>query len=121
VETTISRIVRDTHLAKRVKELHNHECQICGHTIILADGSRYAEGHHVQPLGAPHDGPDVLDNIVCLCPNHHAACDLGAIRLALDELRPAHGHKVGQQYIEYHNSAIYGVSGASAANTLVHQ
>ena len=106
VETTISRIVRDTELANRIKALHNFECQICGHSIILADGSRYSEAHHVQPLGKPHNGPDAVENIICLCPNHHAACDLGAIRLDATSLRPAPGHGVGQQYIEYHNQTI---------------
>lgn len=107
VETTTSRIVRDTRLSARVKKLHNYECQLCGCTLPLTDGSRYAEGHHIQPLGAPHNGPDILENIICVCPNHHAMCDLGAIRLALPELRQAEGHSVDQGYIDYHNSCIY--------------
>jgi len=49
VQTTVSRIVRDTQLTNRVKAMHSYECQICGYSIILPDGSRYAEGHHVQP------------------------------------------------------------------------
>jgi hypothetical protein len=106
VEVTVSRIVRDTQLANRVKAIHNYECQICGYSIILPDGSRYAEGHHVQPLGQPHNGPDVIENIVCLCPNHHAACDLGAMRLDSAALRQAPGHSVGQQFIDYHNETI---------------
>jgi hypothetical protein len=102
VQTTISRILRDTQLSNRVKALHKYECQICGYTLELPDRSRYAEGHHLQPLGAPHDGPDVLGNIICLCPNHHAACDLAAIELG-QELRSAVGHVVDQRYIDYHN------------------
>jgi hypothetical protein len=107
VLTTVSRILRDTGLSNRVKVLHNYECQICGYTLLLADGSRYAEGHHVQPLGSPHNGPDVLGNIVCLCPNHHAACDLGAIALDANELRQAIGHHVERSYIDYHNTVVY--------------
>ena len=107
VETTVSRILRDTRLSNRVKALHNYECQLCGSTLLLADGSRYAEGHHILPLGSPHNGPDVLGNIICLCPNHHAACDLGAIELVRNELRGAVGHVVAQRYIDYHNSIIY--------------
>jgi hypothetical protein len=108
VEATISRIVRDTKLTNRVKAMHNFECQICGHFIMLADGSRYAEAHHVKPLGEPHNGPDVMENIICLCPNHHAACDLGAIPLDSTALCPAPRHCVGEQYIEYHNQTVYG-------------
>ncbi len=108
VQTTISRIVRDTQLSRRVKTLHEHKCQIltCEYTIVLADGSHYAEGHHVQPLGEPHNGPDILENIVCLCPNHHAACDLGAIRLDAAELRKVAGHVIGQEFLDYHNQMI---------------
>jgi predicted restriction endonuclease len=108
VETTISRILRDTRLSNCVKTLHNYECQLCGDTLLLTDGSRYAEGHHLQPLGAPHNGPDELANIICVCPNHHAACDLGAIELSRNDLRVAEGHAVDQRYIDYHNSRIYG-------------
>lgn len=107
VVTTVTRVVRDTELAKRIKKLHSQLCQLCGQTVQLADGTGYAEGHHLQPLGKPHDGPDVAENIVCLCPNHHAACDLGAIRLAATDLRPAVGHMVGQQFIDYHNRVVY--------------
>lgn len=61
------------------------ETNHAGCTLILPNGSRYAEGHHIQPLGAPHNGCDVLGNINWLSANHHAACDLGAIRLSLSE------------------------------------
>jgi hypothetical protein len=107
VETRCFRILRDTRLSIRVKTLHDYECQLCGCTLILPDGSRYAEGHHVQPLGTPHNGSDVLGNVICLCPNHHAACDFGVIRLARSELRHAVGHAVDQAFIDYHNSRIY--------------
>jgi hypothetical protein len=49
----------------------------------------------------------MLGNIVCLCPNHHAACDLGAIEVIADELRPAVGHFVEPSYIDYHNTVVY--------------
>ena len=86
-DVTTYRVLRDSALARRVKMLHQHECQICGETIELPDGTRYAEAHHVKPLGKPHSGPDVLGNIICLCPNHHAECDLGACTLSLNSLR----------------------------------
>ncbi|WP_143031422.1 MULTISPECIES: HNH endonuclease [Pseudomonas] len=103
-EVTIYRIIRDTLLARRVKQLHNYQCQLCGHTIVLPDGSRYAEAHHVQPLGAPHNGPDILENIVCVCPNHHAELDYGARTLNQADLRPAEGHSLGCRYLAYHNT-----------------
>lgn len=107
VATTVSRIIRDTELAVWVKRQHGHYCQLCGKTIPLADGTRYAEGHHLRPLGIPHDGPDLAENIICLCPNHHAACDLGAIRLELGQLRSAPRHRVGERFVTYHNQVIF--------------
>jgi hypothetical protein len=108
IMTTTYRILRDTALALRVKLLHHYECQICGHTINLPDGSRYAEAHHILPLGKPHDGPDEIANILCLCPNHHAECDYGVRQILLEELRQIEGHKVGRQFVDYHNRRIFG-------------
>ncbi|MGY2075623.1 HNH endonuclease [Blastococcus sp. SYSU DS0828] len=31
------------------------------------------------PLGRPHDGPTVVENVLCLYPNHHVLFDKGAI------------------------------------------
>lgn len=112
VTTTTSRIVRDTELACQIKALHRYECQVCGHTINLPDGSRYAEAHHIQPLGAPHHGLDVGGNIVCVCPNHHAELDLGAITINLAALRHREGHSIEHKYVQYHNCKVYRGSGA---------
>jgi hypothetical protein len=106
IEITTHRIIRDTPLARRVKQLHNFECQLCGHSIELADGSRYAEAHHVQPLGEPHNGPDIVENIVCLCPNHHVELDYGTKSLSMSELRAVQGHTVAEPYIKYHNEHV---------------
>lgn len=106
-ETTVYRILRDTKLAKYIKALHNHECQICGHFIELNDGTRYAEAHHIKPLGQPHNGPDEIGNILCLCPNHHAELDYGASELITSNLVHRENHILKEEYISYHNSVIY--------------
>ena len=106
VSTTVNRIIRDTELARRVKMLHRHKCQICGHTIKLPNGSYYAEAHHIQPLGQPHNGPDDIGNIVCVCPNHHAELDYGVSQLSRSRLADADGHVVMAKYIAYHNQTI---------------
>jgi predicted restriction endonuclease len=107
---TYSRIIRDTKRADHVKSMHGYRCQIkgCRSRIILTDGSLYAEGHHVKPLGRKHKGPDIESNILCLCPNHNAACDLGAIRLTQTVLRAVNGHSVAQKFLDHHNHRIYG-------------
>ncbi len=107
VKTTTNRIIRDTALAQQIKALHKYECQICGLAIDLLDGTKYAEAHHIKPLGSPHIGLDVPGNIIVLCPNHHAMCDLGAILLDLGSLKSHEEHQIDRQYIDYHNSSIY--------------
>ncbi len=37
-----------------------------------------------RPLGSPHNGPDAPDNILCLCPNHHALFDHGGAGISGD-------------------------------------
>lgn len=106
-EIVAYRILRDTALARQVKQLHNYECQLCGHTIVLTNGSRYAEAHHIRPLGEPHNGPDVIENIICLCPNHHAELDYGARPLELDDIHSVQGHPISSTYLQYHNEIIY--------------
>lgn len=106
IESTTFRILRDTELARVVKRVHNYECQICGHTIELPDGSRYAESHHIQPLGKPHSGPDVKSNIICVCPNHHAELDYGARPIEIKSLKIKKVHKIDPIFIEYHNTKI---------------
>ena len=81
-EATVLRIVRDTRQAREIKALYDHRCQTCGTRLEGAAGP-YAEAAHIRPLGAPHDGPDTPDNILCLCPNHHVLFDHGA--LGIDE------------------------------------
>jgi hypothetical protein len=103
----VCRIIRDTRQSQWVKQQHNFECQICGTSIHLADGSKYAEAHHVKPLGSPHDGPDVTENIVCVCPNHHAELDYGVRTIEPHSLRLAPDHKIDSTFINYHNEKIH--------------
>lgn len=103
VDTKVSRILRDTQLARLIKEKHNFSCQLCGKTILLANGERYAEAHHIQPLGSPHDGPDIEGNIICVCPNHHVELDYFARPLDPDQLRIVAGHELDPRFLDYHN------------------
>ncbi len=107
VELTVSRIVRDTSLARKLKAMHGNACQICGLSIKLPDGSGYVEAHHVVPLGKPHNGADAPENIVVVCPNHHAMLDLGCIALSRSGLSAVNGHQVAQSSLDYHNNHIF--------------
>jgi putative restriction endonuclease len=105
---TILRIVRNTEQARRIKTLYDYECQMCGTRLVGLAGP-YAEAAHIRPLGAPHDGPDVLGNILCLCPNHHVLFDHGGVAVGADlALIGAEGrltvhpkHQIGAEYLRY--------------------
>ncbi len=96
------RILRDTALARKVKESNQYLCQICGKVLKLNDDIPYAEVHHIKPLGAPHNGPDVCGNILCVCPNDHVLLDYGAIKLDETDLKG-----IRRVYIDYHNENIF--------------
>lgn len=52
-------------------------CEYCGVPGFLrADGAIYLETHHIVPLH--EDGPDIVANVICLCPNHHREAHFGA-------------------------------------------
>jgi 5-methylcytosine-specific restriction endonuclease McrA len=104
---TIQRIVRDTQRAGEVKVLHKYLCQICGETIVLPDGRSYAEAHHIRPLGNPHNGPNDMDNILCVCPNHHVGLDKGCFPIEREKLRTCAAHGISNEHVNYHNSKIY--------------
>lgn len=105
------RIVRDTKQAKDLKNHYDHECQVCGTTIMTAAGP-YAEAAHIRPLGEPHNGPDTTDNIICLCPNHHVMFDHGTFSIADDltligiegKLNVTKQHKLNLEFIRYHRA-----------------
>lgn len=102
-----SRIIRDTALSKKIKLLHAYECQLCGTALEMPAGKKYAECHHIKPLGKPHNGPDVIENMICLCPNHHAALDYGAIKLNGEKVRTTQDHTISEEFFNYHNEFIY--------------
>jgi hypothetical protein len=101
VVTTTYRVLRDTVLARRIKAEQEYRCQLCNARITLADGTPYAEAHHVKPLGRPHSGPDVPENILCVCPNCHVLLDYGAVSLDSGMVKT-----IAPEYIWYHNAEI---------------
>lgn len=74
----VQRLIRSSKHAQYIKELYSHICQACG-IHLQVPGGHYAEGAHIRPLGQPHNGPDEIENILCLCPNDHTLLDLGAL------------------------------------------
>jgi putative restriction endonuclease len=108
-QSTLLRIVRDTRQAKAIKVLYDYSCQVCG-TRLEGSAGPYAEAAHIRPLGAPHDGPDTTDNLLCLCPNHHVLFDMGGFAVADDlsliggpgRLRVHPKHRINPEHLRYH-------------------
>jgi predicted restriction endonuclease len=111
----VQRRVRITALAKDVKRIHEDKCQMCGQQLVVGDRT-YSEGAHIKALGGPHDGPDMVDNILCLCPNCHVQFDLGAVLIQDDfkilrngvadgELRRHPDHQINLDYVAHHRQA----------------
>lgn len=99
-------LIRDANLVKKLKSINKNRCQICNESIVLRDGNLYSEAHHLKPLGQPHNGPDVLQNMLCLCPNCHIKLDYGAVLLDITELSIFPAHVIDIEFINYHNQVI---------------
>lgn len=72
-------LVRNQSIVTEIKEAYGDTCAICGLPLHIGGGRYYTDGAHIKPLGSPHHGPDIMENVLPLCPNHHRQFDEGAI------------------------------------------
>ena len=106
---TVQRVIRDSKLGRQLKKLYDYKCQVCD-LQIETDAGFYAEAAHIKPVGSPHDGPDLIENLLCLCPNHHLMFDKGVFcineDMSLDgiegRLNLNDSHKISAEFIVYH-------------------
>lgn len=99
----ISVIPRNSALVKKIKNKYKDTCQICGTRINLRGNVFYSEVHHIKPLGSPHNGPDIIENMICVCPNHHVMLNFFVIPIEKLQLS---NHEIKNDFLEYHNSRI---------------
>ena len=114
--------LRNTFLGAEIKRRYAQLCQVCRKRIPLV-GKDYCEAHHLKPLGSPHFGPDVIGNIVIVCPNHHVMFDYGALTIIPNQLTIRHHlpdffpnnpklhvqpwHFLNPSYLLYHHKKIF--------------
>lgn len=106
---TVQRVIRDSKLGRQLKKLYDYKCQVCG-LQIETDAGFYAEAAHIKPVGSPHDGRDLIENLLCLCPNHHLMFDKGVFfvneDMTLDgingRLTLHKNHIVASEFFAYH-------------------
>ncbi|HEY9643571.1 MAG TPA: YDG/SRA domain-containing protein [Coleofasciculaceae cyanobacterium] len=120
-ETTVLRIVRDTRQARTIKALYDYRCQVCG-IRLESNAGPYAEAAHIRPLGIPHNGSDSINNLLCLCPNHHVLFDYGAFSIADDlsllgiegTLTKVPQHEIHLDNLCYHREHYFPIQDESA-------
>ena len=70
----------------------------------------YAVGAHIKGLGRPHNGPDIIENMLVLCPNDHYLFDSFAFSISDDysflgkegSLIVKDTHQIGSEFLKYH-------------------
>ena len=113
-DSKTSRLKRNPKLGEKVKKIYKFQCQVCD-VFLDAPSGPIAIGAHIKPLGHPHNGPDVIENMLCLCPNHHDQFDALAFSITpntrrivgLDgygnrSLRVKGRHNINDDFLEYH-------------------
>ncbi len=90
--TTTTVFNRDPNIIAYAKGRAGYRCEVPGCDVPVffkADGEPYVEVHHIHTLA--DGGEDIIDNVACLCPNHHREIHFGIRRseleAALSELR----------------------------------
>ncbi len=108
---------RNRKIVEELKDIYNNSCQICGEKLELIDGY-YSEVHHLHPLHL--NGPDIIENMIVLCPNHHELFDRGSISIDLEkniviyisgkeEKIRLMEHKILDEFVQFNNKNIYNI------------
>ncbi|MGG0935524.1 HNH endonuclease [Brevibacillus centrosporus] len=120
-ERTVRITKRNRTLVGHLKQLYLDYCQLCNHRVEIGYQEFISHVHHIKPLGSPHDGPDLAENAILLCPYCHSMFDNGAITIDLTIGKVIHvnslnaindnkiklKHNINIDYINYHNKEIY--------------
>ncbi|AOY74695.1 HNH endonuclease [Clostridium formicaceticum] len=120
VERTVYWSKRNITIVKYLKQLYENKCQICNNQLEIGYNEFVSEVHHIQPLGE-HKGPDIIENMIVLCPNCHVMFDRGAITIDLNarvvkHINPSNplnntkvtiSHRIEERYLDYYTKNIY--------------
>jgi hypothetical protein len=118
-EVDAARAKRDSAVVRSIKRLYENTCQVCGKRRLKNDDEGHSNVYHLKPLA--DDGPDVPENVVVVCPNHHADFENGMLRVDPETLEIDHEyesdvsgskllledeHDVEPEYLKYHNREV---------------
>ena len=85
--TTTTVFNRDPNIIAYAKQRAGFQCEVPGCEVpifLKPDGEPYVEVHHIHMLA--EGGADTIDNVACLCPNHHREIHFGIQRSELEGL-----------------------------------
>jgi len=113
---TVHKIKRKSSLGEKIKEIYEYKCQICNVFLKTPIGA-ISIGAHIRGLGRPHNGPDTIENMLCLCPNHHDQFDSYSFYIdsssykvvGLDDygnkvITVSKKHHIGKEFLDYHRN-----------------
>ncbi|MFI5773141.1 HNH endonuclease [Streptomyces sp. NPDC051658] len=112
--TDTSRAQNSENAVRKLKQWYQNSCQICATTLFLpSPRHRYSEAAHIR--AREHGGPDLTENLLCLCPNCHVLFDAGAYVLTDDlavvdtvtgrlqaELKRHQWHYINLDHVRHH-------------------
>ena len=111
---TTNRLKRNVALSEQIRKLYKYKCQVCNVLLETPKGP-VAVGAHIKGLGSPHHGPDVIENMLCLCPNHHEQFDrfgysinpesldiIGLNEFSGKKIFKENKHKIDKVLLSYH-------------------
>lgn len=95
----VTRFIRDTQKTRLLKKKYHNKCQVCSYQIPIGSQKFYSEVHHLYPL--KDGGDDNFNNMLVLCPTHHAEFDYKVIGIDLDGITiiDKNGKSVGKLII----------------------
>jgi putative restriction endonuclease len=99
-------LVRDQANVDWIKSLYDNACQVC-RIQLMTDAGAISIGAHIQGLGKPHDGPDVVENMLCLCHNCHAIFDSGAFYINDDLKSITWLHQPNGAATSFHSTELF--------------
>lgn len=81
------KVIERGKIADKIKEHLQYKCQICEalgenpYSFKKKNGEYYIETHHIIPVSDTKNSKLSVDNLICLCPNHHRQVHYGNVKI----------------------------------------
>lgn len=81
------KVIERGKIANKIKKYLQYKCQICEslgenpHSFKKKNGEYYIETHHIIPVSDTKNSKLSVDNLICVCPNHHRQLHYGNVKI----------------------------------------